>query len=70
MNNPKSPRVQRDVLNMLAVSDKQPRMYLFYIMNQTFEFLKHQAANVWYLYMINDLNDESIIKKLIRLVFC
>ena len=31
-------------------------------MNQAFEFLKHQPANVWRLYlMINDLNDESMI---------
>ena len=31
-------------------------------MNQTFEFLKHQVANVWHLYFINYLNDESLIK--------
>ena len=56
-------RVQSDVLNSLTSSDKQPRKTI-HVMNHTLQFLKHQAANVWYLYlMMNDLNDASILKK-------
>ena len=33
-----------------------------YFHHQTFKFLKHPAANVWYTFLINDLNDYLIRK--------